>query len=66
MAETNGERVARSRLDNVTLGELSNFDPSRYDARPNGDGTYQLIPVLWWDDASYAAYQGDPHGDYDD
>jgi len=47
----------------VTTAQLDNFDPSRYDAVAQPDGTFTLVPVLWWDEASYAAYQGDFHED---
>jgi hypothetical protein len=50
-------------MDRVPAERLDDFNPDRFDAVPNGDGTFRLVPVLWWDDASYAAYQGDPHGD---
>lgn len=49
----------------VTAVELEGFDPSRYDAKNNGDGTYTLTRLKWWDDASYAAYQADCGGDDD-
>lgn len=48
-------------IRNVTADQLDSYDPARYDARKNDDGTYDLTPVLWWDDASYARYQGDPY-----
>ena len=47
----------------VKREELDNYDPARYDAKNNGDGTYTLTPLLWWDDASYARYQTDCGGD---
>lgn len=50
-------------LDRVPESELDNYNPDRFDAYDNGDGTYRLVPVLWWDDASYANYQGDPWGE---
>ena len=46
-------------VEGVTEEELTEFDPSRYDARKQDDGTYTLVPLLWWDEASYATYQGD-------
>lgn len=49
----------------VTAERLNDYNPERYDARLNPDGTYTLTPVLWWDDASYAAYQGDPQAQYE-
>lgn len=45
----------------VPAADLDQYDPSRFDARDNGDGTFTLIPLAWHDEASYAAYQGDPH-----
>ncbi len=48
-------------IKGATREGLDNYDPARYDARLEADGTYTLTPVLWWDEASYAAYQGDPY-----
>ena len=45
---------------NVSADHLKYYDPERYDAVPNADGTYTLVPLMWHDDASYARYQGDP------
>jgi len=49
----------------VTEAELENYDPALYDAHDNRDGTFTLVPVLWHDEASYAAYQGDPFSEAD-
>jgi hypothetical protein len=43
--------------EQVDAGELDNYDPARYDAEFHSDGSITLIPLRWWDDASYAAYQ---------
>jgi len=42
---------------NVKPEELDNYNPDRYDAVPNADGTFNLVPVRWWDQASYNEYQ---------
>jgi hypothetical protein len=50
----------------VRAEDLDQYNPARFDARDNGDGTFTLVPLLWWDDASYAAYQaeaGEPAGE---
>jgi hypothetical protein len=41
----------------VKAGAMDNYDPARYDAQFHSDGSVTLIPLLWWDDASYARYQ---------
>ena len=43
--------------DDVRNGALDMYNPARYDAEFHSDGSVTLIPVLWWDDASYARYQ---------
>lgn len=48
-----------TRLQTVTGVTREQLDSSRYDAVPQPDGTFTLVPVLWWDDNSYADYQGD-------
>lgn len=48
-------------LTRVPEDQLVNYNPERYDCFPNGDGTYRLHKLSWWDDASYAVYQGDPY-----
>lgn len=42
------------------VADLENFNPDRFDFRWNADYT-EFCPVRlrWWDDASYAAWQGD-------
>ena len=47
----------------VQAAGLGLYDPDRFDAVDNGDGTFTFVPLAWLDDASYAAYQGDPFGD---
>ncbi len=38
--------------------EAYQWNPERFLFRWNGDYTkFQLIPLGWWDDASYRAYQ---------
>ena len=34
-----------------------NYNPDHFDFIFHGDGSLTIIPVLWWDDASYIAYQ---------
>lgn len=46
--------------EEVTNGALDNYDPSRYDFIPNGNDGGFLYRLAWWDDASYAKFQGDP------
>jgi hypothetical protein len=46
--------------DQVARGEHERYDPARHDFRWNADQTEcGVAPLAWWDDASYAAYQGD-------
>jgi len=47
------------RVNGVPEEALANYNPDRYDAIPNPDGTFDLIPLLWWNESSYAEYQGD-------
>lgn len=50
MTHLNAEQVARR--------EHENFSPLTNDFRWNTDYTeVDVIPLLYWDDASYAAYQ---------
>lgn len=36
------------------------FNPDRFDFRWNAGGTaFRLIPLRWWDNESYIAYQSD-------
>lgn len=53
--------------EQVQNGEYKQYDPERYDFRWSTDfSTVTVIPLSWWDDASYARYQGDQYGeDYD-
>jgi hypothetical protein len=40
------------------------FNPNRYSFKWNEDySMFQATPLLWWDDASYIAYQGDQQED---
>jgi len=41
----------------VQAGALDQYDPARYDAEFHGDGSITLIPLLWWDDASYQSQE---------
>lgn len=41
----------------VKAEDLDNYNPERYDAVKNADGTFDLVPVRWWDQASYNAVQ---------
>ncbi len=52
-------------IHNVSADDLVAFNPECFDARANGDGTYDMVPVRWTDDASYASYQGDDFSDED-
>jgi hypothetical protein len=50
MIHLDAERVARD--------EHRDYNPERCDFRWNADHTEcDVIPLLWWDDASYAEYQ---------
>jgi hypothetical protein len=52
MIHLNAEQVARR--------EHEQYDPARNDFRWNADYTeVDVVPLTWWDDASYADYQGD-------
>lgn len=53
--------MARQTITGVTQDGLNDYNPELYDAHLQADGTFTLVPVLWHDDASYAAYQGDPY-----
>jgi hypothetical protein len=54
MIEFNAEQVANR--------EYEQLDPSRYDLHWNADYTACVaVPLTWWDNRSYAAYQGDPY-----
>ncbi len=33
------------------------YNPDRFDFRFHDDGSVTITPLLWWDDASYRAYQ---------
>lgn len=49
-------------LDRIQVenNEHKNYNPERYDFRWNKDYTEcDVIPLRWWDDASYIQYQGD-------
>lgn len=44
--------------EEVAAGKYKEYDPDRYDFRWNADYTeVTVVPLLWWDDNSYAAYQ---------
>lgn len=44
----------------VKAEDIEQYDPARYDFRWNADYTEaEVITLPWWDEASYAAYQGD-------
>ena len=43
--------------------EAYEWNPERFDFRWNEDFTeFRLVPLLWWDDASYLAYECDSGG----
>lgn len=44
----------------LTAAEARNLDPARYDFIWNADySRCRAVKLAWYDDASYAAYQGD-------
>ncbi len=46
--------------EQVSRGEHEGYNPDRYDFRWNLDFTeVDILPLAWWDDSSYADYQGD-------
>ena len=48
----------------VAAEKYKEWSPDRNDFRFHPDGTCTITPLAWWDDASYARYQGDdPHAD---
>lgn len=51
--------------EQVEAREYEAYNPNHYDLRINPDGSGELVPLLWYDDASYAQYQGDCQLDYD-
>ena len=40
-------------IKNVAAADLNNYSPAEYSARPNGDGTYDLIPLRWTNQAEF-------------
>lgn len=53
--------------EQVHNDEYKQYDPYRHDFRWNADYTeVDVIPLAYWDDASYADYQGDPGAGYED
>jgi hypothetical protein len=54
--------IAHLDKDQVAAGEHKQYDPVRYHFEWNSNHTECDVYALnWWDDASYAAYQGDPY-----
>jgi hypothetical protein len=52
--------MVRLTREQVAAGEHREYDPERHDFRWNEDFTEcVIVPLAWWDDASYAEYQGD-------
>ena len=45
--------------DQVKNKEYEHFNPERYDFFFRPDGSCLVVELSWWDDASYARYQGD-------
>jgi len=45
--------------EEVKAEKYKQWSPERYDFTFHADGTCTITQLLWWDDASYAAYQGD-------
>lgn len=57
-ATTEGDVMMKlTRINGVTAEELENYNPEFYDAIPQPGGTFDLVPVKWWDQASYNDYQ---------
>jgi hypothetical protein len=45
--------------------QVERFDPSRFDIFWNADYTrFNAVRLSWWDDRSYADYQGDNTEEY--
>jgi hypothetical protein len=44
--------------EEVAAGKYKEYDPERYDFFWNKDFTaVKIVPLTWWDDKSYLAYQ---------
>ena len=54
--------------EQVANKEYEVYNPDRFAFRWNADFTeVDIVPLKWWDDSSYAAYQAsDPGGEYED
>ena len=51
--------------EQVRNREHEGYDPGTHDFRWNADYTeVDVIRLVWWDDASYAEYQGDGEEDH--
>lgn len=59
MAQSNPrKRVSKTTSKWFPASRVQEFDPNRFDIRWNQTFTkFRAIPLQWWDDASYAAYQ---------
>ena len=54
----------RLNAQQIAAEEYKNYDPDRFDFVWNADFTEcEVHPLTWWDEASYAAYQGDCHSE---
>lgn len=52
--------------DEVKAEKYKEYSPETNDFRWHPDGSCTVIPLLWWDDASYLRYQSDdPQSAYD-
>lgn len=43
-------------IKNVAAADLNNYSPAEYDAKLNDDGTYNLIPLRWTNQAEFMDY----------
>lgn len=46
----------RNTIFGVKSEELDNYSPDEYDAVPNEDGTYDLVPLAWTNQAEFMEY----------
>jgi len=52
-------------VEQVQAEVYKQYDPERHDFVWNSDGSCDIFPLRWWDDASYAQYQGDQSASYE-
>ncbi len=59
--------VTHFNAEQVANKEYEQLNPARYDFYWNADYTeVDAVKLRWWDDASYARYQGDDPGGEED